>query len=118
MGDHVYNFPYNAMVDPWMYHDPTIQSVNTRSNFWTWESLGESSKGRDKMRGLYRVLVVDPENDSIEEDELVIAGSEEKARIKVLMASTLTGDLDDYDVICQKLGSMRGKARPQEVKIV
>jgi len=107
MDDHT----HSVRADPWEY-------VNTLTQHYWYGEHPESSKGRDEMRGLYRVLVVDPEDDLIEVDELVIAASEEKARIKVLLARTLIRDLDDYDVICQKLGSVRGKTKPQEVKIV
>lgn len=71
------------------------------------------------MRGLFDVYIVDPENDSvIWEWEGVVAKDEQSAKLKAVSKATLGGDVDDYDIIVVKLGSVRPKKEVQEVKVV
>lgn len=70
------------------------------------------------MRSLYHVVVVNYKTDEILEDGLVIAENAEKARIKAAAPFVNGYDLDDLDVICNKLGDVRKKKEVQKVQVV
>lgn len=71
------------------------------------------------MRYLYEVYIVNPIEDKVVEQELVIANDERSAERKALsMCAMPPGDLDDYDFVIVKLGQVRPKKEVQEVKIV
>lgn len=84
----------------------------------SWVTLYTERKEVNEMRGLFYVVVVDYQNDTILEDGLYIAKDAETAKIKALSVFADTYDLDDLDVICQRLGDIRKKKEIQEVKIV
>jgi hypothetical protein len=72
------------------------------------------------MRRLYEVFVVDPEEDEVISQELLIAKSGSSAKIKALSKAGLSDDIDydDLDVIVVQLGDVRDKKEVQEVKIL
>ncbi len=70
------------------------------------------------MRGLFQFYVVDPEKGKVVGDGLVIAKNKETAKIKALAPFADKYDLDDLDIICNRLGDVREKKEVQEVKIV
>lgn len=78
----------------------------------------ERKEVKEEMRGLFYVAIVDYLNDTVLEDGLYIAKDAETAKIKALSVFADTYDLDDLDVICQRLGDIRKKKEIQEVKIV
>ena len=71
-----------------------------------------------EMRGLFQFYVVDPEKGEVVGDGLVIAKNKETAKIKALAPFADKYDLDDLDIICNRLGDVREKKEVQEVKIV
>ena len=94
-------------------------NTNTTSAIWSYGVPGASEERQEHMgqeRGLYRVITVDPEKGTVEIDELVVANDEVGAKLKVLR--DIAGDLDDFDIIVVRLGNVKPKRRPQEVKIV
>jgi len=98
----------------------TVYWVLGASNVMTethgrWLPLPERDTNMEQ-RGLYRVITVDPEKATIEIDELVVANDEASAKLKVLRDAV--GDFDDFDIIVIRLGNVRPKRRPQEVKII
>lgn len=78
----------------------------------------EKKEVKEEMRGLFYVAIVDYLNDTVLEDGLYIAKDAETARIKALSVFADTYDLDDLDVVCQRLGDIRKKKEIQEVKVV
>ena len=61
---------------------------------------------------------MNPENEAIVADSLVVANDEATARVKALKGIAINHDLDDLDFIVIRLGNVRAKRRPQEVKVV
>ncbi len=80
-------------------------------------AIYEKEEVRD-MRGLFQFYVVDPEKGEVVGDGLVIAKNKETAKIKALAPFADKYDLDDLDIICNRLGDVREKKEVQEVKIV
>jgi len=74
------------------------------------------------MRGLFVGYVVDPEMDNVVFSTTLpfVAKDEQSAKFKLVqMAGVLIEeDLDDYDIVVFKLGSVRPKKEIQEVKVV
>ena len=73
-----------------------------------------------EMRGLFHVVLVDYITEDIEEF-LVIADNAEKAKIKALLEwgeEYPSHDVDDLDVICNKLGDIRKKQEVQKVRVI
>ena len=60
----------------------------------------------DDMRGLFHVVVVDYKRSEVLADRLVVAESAERAKMKA--AALFVDKLDDLDVVCNKLGDVRG----------
>ncbi len=83
----------------------------------TYQRINEKEEVRD-MRGLFQFYVVDPEKGGVVGDGLVIAKNKETAKIKALAPFADKYDLDDLDIICNRLGDVREKKEVQEVKIV
>ena len=83
----------------------------------TYQRINEKEEVRD-MRGLFQFYVVDPEKGEVVGDGLVIAKNKETAKIKALAPFADKYDLDDLDIICNRLGDVREKKEVQEVKIV
>ena len=79
----------------------------------------ENKKEEEKMDGLFRVIVVEYKTKKIIGDNLVIASEESNAKIIGLnMAKADLDALNDYDVIVQRLGSVRQKQKVKKVKVV
>lgn len=76
------------------------------------------------MRGLFRVFVVNPEKGEVIYQDLTVAKDKETAKYKVLRLAAKTipladgYDLDDLDIICNRLGDVRKKKEIQEVRMV
>ena len=72
-----------------------------------------------EMRGLFDVYVVDPEAGEIVYGDVVIAKDKEMAKLKALQACEVPlDDLDDFDIICNRLGDVRKKKEIAEVRVV
>ena len=71
-----------------------------------------------EQRGLWRVIAVNPENEAIVIDAQVVANDEANARVKALKGVAADYDLDDLDFIVVRLGNVRAKRRPQEIRII
>ena len=77
-----------------------------------------------KMRGLYEVYIVDPDEDEIvwETPKPFVAKDEDSAERKAIrMAGDKlddSKDLDDYDFIVIELGSVRPKKEVKKVRVV
>jgi len=73
-----------------------------------------------KMRGLFEVCVVDPEEGRIVHEHRVIAKSEDTAKLKTFnsLDGSFEKDIDDYDIIVHKLGDVRAKREVREVCVV
>jgi hypothetical protein len=80
------------------------------------QAQAPKAKERKPMRGLFEVFVVDPESGEVAMREVVVADSDDKARLKVLRKSDV--DPDDVDIIVRRIGDVRQKRRVQEVKVV
>lgn len=64
-----------------------------------------------KMRGLFRVYVVDYKNDYVEDPVVVVAESSEAAKPEALRKiSYLVGGTEYYDFVVRRLGDVRAKA--------
>ena len=92
----------------WKGGQPSIASPNA---FYEKEEVKE-------MRGLFHTVVVEYKTDKILEDGLVIAKDKEIAKIKALAPFAEKYDLDDLDVICNRLGDVRKKQEVQKVCVV
>ena len=112
-----------------------ISSGNTSTINWNGESWSGSyypiiadnehtyilGKEAKEMRGLFHVYVVDHGHDQVIAEGHIIADDEAKAKMKALHQwndAVANYDLDDLDIICVKLGSVRKKKEVQEVKIL
>jgi len=75
-------------------------------------------KGKDKMkRGVYRVFVIDPECEEIEEF-YVFAKTEAGAQAKAYGLSNSEKEFDDLVLHVERLCNVPEKAKPQEVVII
>lgn len=74
------------------------------------------------MRGLFLVYVVDPEEGDIVYQGVVVAENAKKAEFKVLSAAMRVSEdkyeVDDLDIICNRLGDIREKRKIQQVRVV
>jgi hypothetical protein len=96
--------------DPWYWY-----SGNIHYGFVPWTPIKE--EGEKMNRGLYEVVLVDPEDDAVE-SYYVVASDEGKAKVKAMRLYDGTKDVDDIDVIVRRLGDVRQKRVVQEVKVV
>jgi hypothetical protein len=102
--------------DTWQLCDSGgYQNVNIHA-----AGIGFPMQGKEvkDMRSLYHVVVVNYKTDEILDDGLVIAENAEKARIRAAAPFVNWYDLDDLDVICNKLGDVRKKKEVQKVQVV
>ena len=70
------------------------------------------------MRGLYEVIVVDPDTEQVIEDIFTVAKSYDGAKLRVLKETDLEKDVEDYDVFAIRIGDIRAKKEVQEVKVI
>ena len=71
------------------------------------------------MRGLFIVYLVEYKISKVlRVSEPLVAENEQKAQFKALQMWGDVGDLDDLDIIVQRIGNVRAKKDVQEVKIV
>ena len=71
------------------------------------------------MRGLFIVYIVDYKKGKVLfVSEPMVADSDQKVQMKALQAWGGNVDLDDLDIIVQRIGNVRAKKEVQEVKIV
>ncbi|HLH24829.1 MAG TPA: hypothetical protein VK066_20090 [Chloroflexota bacterium] len=63
-----------------------------------------------RPRGLFEVWIIDPESGEEVAYQSVVAASEENARMRVVREYYLARDLDDYDIICRRVGTVRPKS--------
>ncbi len=84
--------------------------------------VSEQSTEKEEVRetrGLFDVYVVDPEAGGVVYSGVVIAKDKEMAKLKALQAcEILLDDLDDFDIICNRLGDVRKKKEIAEVRVV
>ena len=88
---------------------------------FSWAPFITERKEVKEMRGLFHIYVVDYEHDQVITEGHIIADDEAKAKMKALHCwndAVANYDLDDLDIICVKLGSVRRKKEVQEVKIL
>ena len=106
------------------YH-PTVSG--TASGEWAYVSPNvyypNFKEGEVKdMRGLFSVYVVDPEEGDIVYQGVVVAENAKKAEFKVLSAAMRISEdkyeVDDLDIICNRLGDVREKRKIQRVQVV
>ena len=100
-----------------IWYDWNTAQTSTYPTIWA-----ASSQEETKMRGLFVGYVVDPEMDNVVFSTTLpfVAKDEQSAKFKLVqMAGVLIEeDLDDYDIVVFKLGSVRPKKEIQEVKVV
>ena len=71
------------------------------------------------MRGLFIVYIVDYKKSKVLfVSEPLIADNEQKVQMKALQAWGGDVDLDDLDILVQRIGNVRAKKETQEVKIL
>ena len=95
--------------------------VDTAANetVTTWGTLTISGERRDEnMRGLYRIIVVDPKSEEIVGPIFVIAKDESGALLKADLPQGIRSYSDHYDFIVDRLGDVRAKKDVQKVKVV
>lgn len=82
----------------------------------------EIEEKESKMRRLFDVFVVDPEEDTIvwsNGSVPIIATDKENASLKAVAKAGLLKDIDDYDIVLVCLGgNIREKKTVQEVKVI
>lgn len=62
------------------------------------------------MRQLYWYLIVDPEKGEVTKEGRLVAANDEVAKMRVAVDAALSeDDLDNCDIIIQKLGAVRNK---------
>ncbi len=107
----------------WHYSPTTIMvsggAYGTEIEIWGIVSPNTKKGEVREMRGLFEVYVVDPEAGEIVYSEDVIAKDKEMAKLKALQACEVPlDDLDDFDIICNRLGDVRKKKEIAEVRVV
>jgi len=121
-----------AKILDWTHMSETSNSINVwhslTNGFWYYPEQSkidvagtinlQGKEVKKEMRCLYHVVVVDYKKDNILEDDLYIAESPEKAKIKALAQFVDDYDIDDLDVVCNKLGEVRKEEKPQKVQVV
>jgi hypothetical protein len=104
-------------------HYPAIDSqwttLTVHGTALSGNPLPATPEEESPMRGLYEIIVVDPETDTVlHVSEYIIAKDEAGAKLKALRTWDSDRDLDDLDVIVVELGGVRPKRKPTEVKVV
>jgi hypothetical protein len=79
-------------------------------------SLLENRK-ENGMRGIYMVVIVEPQKEKVKGPFFVIAKSAESAKFRAANEAGIE-DIEDYDIVPVRLGDVREKKVVQEVKIV
>ena len=78
-----------------------------------------NTKKENIMRGLFIVYIVDYKKSKVLfVSEPLIADNEQKVQMKALQAWGGDVDLDDLDILVQRIGNVRAKKETQEVKIL
>ncbi len=73
----------------------------------------------NNMRGLFIVYIVDYKKGKVLfVSEPLVADSDQKVQMKALQAWGGDVDLDDLDILVQRIGNVRAKKETQEVKIL
>lgn len=86
--------------------------------FHDWDNF-PAKEGRDEnMRGLYRIIVVNPKTEEIGDPVMVIAKDEGAAMIKAALKGAIKGKVEDYDILVDRLGDVRAKKETQKVKVI
>lgn len=72
--------------------------------------ITEPEEKKEPMRGLFEVIIVDPETGGVSVDHIV-ARDETTAKVKVLTdhCRRTTKDLDEYDYFVRRVGDVRAK---------
>jgi hypothetical protein len=79
----------------------------------------ERKEQKTTMRGLFQAYIIDSADDEVIcQSKPFVAKDEENARLKAVQQAELPGDLDDYDIIIERLGDVRAKQKIQEVRVV
>lgn len=103
-----------------------INANTAVGGIWIWYDVfspptqqKETEEAKPKMRGVFEIMVVDPETDEISVYRRV-ANDERMAQLKVVATEPkLAEHAEDYDWIIRRLGDVRcKKPKPQEVKVV
>ena len=68
----------------------------------------------ENMRGLYRIIVVNPKTEDIGQPILVIAQNETNATVKAALRGVIRGKVEDYDILVDRLGDVRAKVVKEE----
>lgn len=94
-------------------HKVYLRQTNPPSRGTDVTEISPSSKERE-MRGLFTVIIVDPETDDIIYEGKHIAADEGAAKMRAATrAGELPKDLDDLDVIALRLGNVRDREELQ-----
>lgn len=109
----------------------TAYTINTDGVSWNgWPSPPIATPLLEKeepMRGLFEVFIVDPEGiDPLPYECKVIAGSEESAKMKAMLAFRSADDMghfrgrdiEDFDVLARRIGNVRPERQVQEVRVL
>ena len=87
---------------------------------YVWSPFITERKEVKEMRGLFHVILVNYKTEDIW-DRFVIADSVEKAKIKALLCCGEDNpdmEVDDLDIICNKLGDVRKRTEITPVRVV
>lgn len=103
-----------------------ISPVKEKTELLAWRNIDKpgcrAKEKESKMRRLFDVFVVDPEEDTIiwsNGDVPIIATNKENASLKAVAKANLQKDIDDYDIVVVCLGgNIRAKKTVQEVKVI
>lgn len=75
-------------------------------------------KKEENMRSLFRITVVNPKTEVIEEALVVIAKDREGALLKAGFRAAIRTNSDQYDFLVEHVGDVRAKKEVGRVKIV
>lgn len=78
----------------------------------------EKKEKAPPMRGLFQVLIVDPDKDDIVYETVLVAADAAVAKLKAAVKANLPKDVDEYDFAVVKLGDVRPKQKVKEVKVI
>ena len=102
-------YRYATTPDSWVHGKFTIAASQATDTY----------KGEQKqMRHLYEIHVVEPQKGVVVKTELVVAETEDSAKLKVARMLPAELDLDDFDILVNELGDVRAKKTVKEVKVV
>lgn len=118
---------YNLVIEDDVTNETTDDTQDYKISFIWWDKEREKfmtefypkpEKGGEKdMMGLYQVYIVDTKKNIVLHTPVIIAKSEDRAKMKAVKLDDIDMDNDYIEVFVDLVGQW-GSKKPKEVKIV